>query len=89
MYLLIKVGYGGIEKLAYLSDNIEIIKNMRIKSIEIDYAKNQYRYRKKFKDLRNTKEEIADQYCVLKWDENKFDCCCKELGIETSEMILY
>lgn len=98
MYLLVECGFEGIEDLIYLSDNKELILTEHKKAIEkkIKKAEEMIEWEKKefpqFKPWKINKQEIADRFCVNKWDvtaEEKFECVCKELGIKTKELVLY
>lgn len=79
-YLLIKTGYEGIDDIIYLSDNAKEITKKRIEIIRKRYdvfARESY-----------TEECFAEFFCVQKWDGKEFKCCCAELGVEPSKMML-
>lgn len=97
-YLIIKTGYEGIEDLYLLSDNkeevIEEVKQLKSNAIkkEREYIE---RETKEYGEVFETEEiklkEInaaADFICVQKWDGQKFDCCCDELGVNPSKPML-
>lgn len=88
-YILIKVGYEGIDELVWLSPDSNIIKGIRERAIKVDIAEANLRS-KRFKfDRIFSDKEITDRYCVMQWDGKHFKCVCHELGIELQEMVLF
>jgi len=87
-YLIIKTGPEGIDALCYLSDNVEDVLKQRKQIIE-EAIKERRRKEREYKLSRKaSKQEITNYYCVQKWDGEKFSCCCKELGVAPSQLML-
>lgn len=88
-YLLIKVGFEGIDKLIWLSNDPKEIKKIRKRAIEVDIAKSNLSCKKiKIKRI-FTDNEIIKCYCIQKWDRGKFNCACRDLGIGITIKVLY
>jgi len=88
-FLIIKVGFEGIDKLAWLAGNPDEAIKEREKAIKRDIAQAN-------KDCKITKtkrvftdKEISDRYCIQKWNGKKFNCVCKDLGLKIHEEMFY
>jgi len=100
IYVVVKTGCEGIDKLCYattdpkealnaiekLRKNILEEKEQRKKEdMEFGYAKEERRQLdERFYDFRYD----PDFYCIQKWDGKKFTCCCAELGCKPSKLML-
>lgn len=88
-YLLIQVGFEGIDAILYLSDNSDLILQKREEAIEKEYEYHNSLFKDFDSSMLRTREEIAERFCIQKWDGESFDCCCKELKIKISQPIFY
>jgi hypothetical protein len=83
MYIVIKTGYEGIEEMCYLSDDkTTIVQKMR------DIIEDGWMEEERDDPGWFSKQEYADFYCIQKWDGERFDCACAELGVESSKEML-
>ena len=77
-----------------IQDNCDKVKDLGI-DIDGDYWELSEKVGKLYIDEKISQEIYAsfsdnpDQYCVQKWNGKDFECCCKELGVESSETWLY
>lgn len=88
-FLIIKVGFEGIDKLAWLTGNPDDAIKEREKAIKREIAQAN-------KDCKKTKvrriftdKEISDRFCIQKWNGKKFNCVCKDLGLKVHEEMFY
>lgn len=103
VYLLIETGYEGIERLCYVtkSPKIAIVQKKKFqeeaikKKIERNKDANKY-WKKEGKRMflepetltEEQKQSIRNFFCIQKWNGKDFECACKELKVEPSEMML-
>lgn len=97
-YLLIRVGYEGIDRIACLSYKKKKILWMMEYSIQKairNYLRRKVRMAKEGWSVPSEEEvnheivSIRDRFCIQQWDGKHFNCECKKLGIITSEAIYY
>lgn len=89
VFLLIELGYEGIKRIIFPSQNKKEILLERKKAIEKKFKeeKDHLEWIRKdfphFEPREDTdKQKIADRFCVMRWEETEFECVCKELGIK-------
>ena len=83
MYLLIEVGYEGIDELIYLTDDPKKILDVRKRAINWKIAESNYRARAKRWGMKRwrTDKELSERFCIMRWEGHRFECVCREFGI--------
>jgi hypothetical protein len=102
-YLIIRHGYEGIQEIVYPTDNKDdvILKfNSILENIKI--AREKYGnyesedlidmlLKKEItnKDIDYAKHNNPEDYCIYKWNGEKFGCACEELNVQKNVNKLY
>jgi len=92
-YLVIETGYEGIESLCWLTVNKEEAITKREEMIDKKFQERKEMWEEWNKDPElkeinhpmKKREDIADFFCIQKWDGEEFDCVCRELGVKVSK----
>lgn len=99
VYVVIKCGYEEIDGLIYATtDGEKAAAKVKFLRADISAAKLEMDKvgEEKWKEMYDNDEldygkysmakfEKEDAYCMQKFDGQRFDCCCKEFGVEPSE----
>lgn len=88
VYLIIETGYEGIEQLCYLTDSREEAVAYKAKAIEEKRREQEEiaeMLRKEGLDPHEGSRDVADFFCIQKWDGKEFSCACGDLGVAPSK----